>query len=246
MKIFGSINLYTCCMNPKLLPLAVLLLLGCSKKDKDLLSAEKTISAVTFKMADNPGLSADIPGIVSSDSVQFDVPQNTAINSLIPTINFNGKTVTPASRTAQDFTNGINYVVTADDGSSKRYFFRVTRISTDTATLVLGTWKVLKDSVTNTNYANPAGGYLLPGVYIGTPPDYWKFEANGVFSARENNISGSGTYAITPDKKLDIPVWRVQYGLGTIETLTNTVFTVYFSATSANGGQYYRKVYLKR
>ncbi len=223
-----------------------LIVVGCNKQDKELLSSNKSITSVVFKTSDNPGLSADITGVVSSDSIRFEFPPNTAVNSLLPTIDFNGKKIEPANRTAQDFTSGVKYTVTAEDGSTHSYFFRVTRISGDTSTLILGTWKVLKDSVTNNNWINPAGGYLLPGVYIGAPTDYWKFEVNGVFSARENNVSGSGTYSITPNNKLDIPVWSVQYGLGTIETLNSTAFTVYFSATSSNGGQYFRKVYLKR
>jgi hypothetical protein len=233
-------------MIKQLLPFLFLILVGCSKEEKELLSSNKSIASVIFKMSDNPGLSADITGVVSSDSIRFEVPQNTAVNSLIPAIDFSGKKIEPANRTAQDFTSGVKYTVTAEDGSTHSYVFRVTRISSDTSTLVLGTWKVIKDSVTNNNWINPAGAYLLPGVYVGTSLDYWKFETNGVFSGRENNITGTSTYSITPNNKLDIPVWSVQYGLGTIETLTRTAFTVYFSATSSNGGQYFRKVYLKR
>ena len=233
-------------MIKQLIPLALLIFASCSKKDKIVQSSDKSISSVMFRAADNPGLSADIAGIVSPDTIKFEFPPNVALHSLVTTIDFQGQKIEPANRTAQDFTNNIRYKITAEDGSTSSYLFRVTRTSSDTSTLILGTWKVIKDSVTNTNWINPAGGNLIPGVYTGTPLDYWKFEPNGVFSARENNISGTGTYQVTPDKKLDIPVWSVQYGLGIIETLTNTSLTVYFSATSANGGQYYRKEYLKR
>ncbi|MDQ3278844.1 MAG: hypothetical protein M3Q06_10995 [Bacteroidota bacterium] len=233
-------------MIKRCLPLIVLIFVGCSKKDKEPRSTAKQISSVIFKRVDNASLSTDIVGDVSSDSVRIEFPSNIPINSLIPTIDFRGKKIDPADRTAQDFTNGISYVVTAEDGSTKRYSFRVSRTPSDTATLILGTWKLIKDSVTNNNYSNPVGGYLLPGVYTGTSLDFWKFEPNGVFSVRENNITGTGAYALTPNKKLDIPVWTAQYGLGTIETISNAAFTVSFSATSANGGQYFRKVYLKR
>ena len=230
----------------QLLPAFFLAIIGCNKEDHSVKSSEKSISNVTFKKSDNPGLSTDIEGVVTSDSIKFDIPQNTSITSLIPTIEFKGQKIEPANRTAQDFTNGIRYKITAEDGSTSNYFFRVARISSDTSVLILGNWKVIKDSVVNNNWINPAGGVLNDGVYMGTPLDYWKFESNGIFSMRENNIIGSGAYSITPDNKLDIPVWSIQYGRGTIETLTNTNFTVYFHATSVNGGHYFRKVYLKR
>lgn len=233
-------------MIKQLLPLTILLFIGCSKTENELLSSDISISSVTFQRADNPGLMADISGVVSSDTITFEFPSNVAINSLTPTIDFKGKLIEPANRTPQDFTNGKRYTITAEDGSTHSYFFAVRQISTDTATLILGTWKLIKDSVANNNWINPAGGDLVPGVYIGTPEDYWKFELNGVFSARENGVSGTDTYTISSDRKLYIPVWSVQYGPGTIETLTNTAFTVYFSATSNNGGAYFRKVYLKR
>jgi hypothetical protein len=229
-----------------LLPLVILFFVGCSRTENELLSSDKSISSVTFQRADNPGLMADISGSISADTITFEFPSNVAINSLTPTIDFKGKLIEPANRTQQDFTNGKRYTITAEDGSTHNYFFAVRQISTDTTILVLGTWKLIKDSAANNNWINPAGGDLVPGVYIGTPEDYWQFDSNGVFSARENNISGADTYSILPDRKLYIPVWSVQYGSATIETLTNTEFTIYFSATSNNGGAYFRKVYLKR
>lgn len=231
----------------QLLPFLFLILLGCSKKDKELLSSNKSITSVVFKKSDNAGLSTDIPGVISSDSIIFEFPQNIAVNSLIPTIDFSGKEIEPANGTAQDFTTGVKYMIIAEDGSTQNYLFRVTRTESDTSTLVLGTWKIIKDSVTNNNWINPtSNGYLIPGVYIGSPTDYWKFESNGVFSANYYNGSGSATYSITSNNKLDIPIWSIQYGLGTIEKINSTEFNVYFSATSVNGGQYFRKVYLKR
>ena len=233
-------------MVKQLVPFAFLIFAGCSKADNDLLSSDKTISSVSFKMSDNSGLSSDVTGIVSSDNIKFELPQQISINNLIPSIVCTGKKIEPENNTAQDFTNGVTYKVTAEDGSTKNYFIHVTQIASDTATLILGTWKLLKDSVTNNSWISPTGGYLIPGVYFGTSLDYWKFEPNGVFSARENNGTGTDTYTITPDKKLNIAVWTALYGPGTIETIDNSTLTVFFSATSVNGGQYFRKVYLKR
>lgn len=230
----------------KLFPLALLIFISCKKQDPISLSSEKSISSVTFKAIDNPGLANDISATLLSDSIRFDFPQNITVNHLIPTIDFNGKKIDPANKQPQDFTNGVKYTVTAEDGTSKTYFFTIARISSDTSSLILGTWKLIKDSVSNNNYVNPSGDNLIPGVYIGTSVDYWRFDPNGVFSAQENGVSGSTTYRILAGNKLEIPIWSTQYGTGTFETINNSLLTVYFSATSSNGGTYYRKVYLKR
>lgn len=77
---------------------------------------------------------------------------------------------------------------------------------------------MIKDSVVNNSWINPYNhGYLIPGVYIGTPKDYWKFDPDGVFSIDENGIIGSDTYKILPDNKLDIPIWSIQYGLARLK-----------------------------
>lgn len=227
-----------------LLPLTLLLFIGCKEKNQQIQSSVKSIAAVGLKKSDNPVLLTDIAGKVVSDSILFDIPQHIAVKSLVPTIEFTGKSIEPANRTAQDFTNPIVYKITAEDGSTKSFIFNVTRTLSDTASLVLGTWKLVKDSVTNDNWIHPAHVYLVPGVYMGTSLDYYKFE-NGMLSARTNNVSGTNAYSISGNK-LDVPVWTAQYGLGTIENLNDTHFSFYFSATSSNGGRYYRKVYLKR
>jgi hypothetical protein len=235
-------------MFKKILPLLIITFIGCSKADKEFLSSDKTISSVVLKKSDNPGLSTDITASSSSNNITFEIPDNVAINNLVPTIDFSGKTIEPANRTAQDFTNGVNYKITAKDGSTTSYSFRVSSVSSDTATLILGVWKVIKDSVVNNSWINPTNymSYLIPGVYIGNANDFWKFDADGVFSMQENGISGTDTYSIQPDNKLEIPVWSRQYGAATIEKINSTVLTVYFHATSSNGGHYHRKVYLKR
>ncbi|HWJ90669.1 MAG TPA: hypothetical protein VNR87_06135 [Flavisolibacter sp.] len=230
----------------KLLLLTPLIFFGCKKSDPPIRSSEKSIASAIFRTSDNPVLSFDIAGAITADSIKFSFPPYIAVNALVPLIEFSGKTIKPANKTPQDFTNGVSYQVTAEDGSMHNYFFAITRMASDTSTMVLGSWKLIKDSVSNNNWVNPSGGYPLPGVYIGAPGDFWKFEPNGVFSARENNITGSDTYNITANNKLVIPVWSNQYGPATIETLNNASFIVYFSATSANGGQYLRKVYLQR
>lgn len=221
-------------------------ILSCKKQTETQQSSEKTLSSFVFKQTDNATLSTDVAGRVGADSVIVEFPQNTDLSHLVPTINYTGKTIEPANRTAQDFSKAISYKITADNGSTKTYSFRVNRLSADTATMVLGIWRVVKDSVANNNYANPNGGYLLPGVYTGVSQDYFKFDANGAITVLENNISGSSTYRLVSSNKLEVVGWSNQYGLGTIQTLNSADFIFFFSASSANGGSYYRKVTLHR
>lgn len=233
-------------MNYKALLFAYILLAGCTKNN-DLKSSEKVITSVLFEKALNPSIPQDISGNITSDSINFDFPDHVAINNLIPTINFKGQNIVPSNKTAQNFTIAITYTITAEDGSTKNYVFSVNKISSDTATLIQGYWKLIMDSVTNiNNYNTPGGTYPIPGVYHGTDLDYWQFHSNGLFTARENNISGSDTYHVLPDSKLDIPIWTIRYGLANIETITSNRLTVYYADTTVWGGRYYRKVYLKR
>mgnify|MGYP003576541838 CR=1 FL=1 len=231
-------------MLKKLLPLILLYFTACKEKNQQVESSVKSITSVGFKKADNPSLTADINGNVSKDSIQFDIPPHIAVNNLVPTIDFSGRSIEPTNKKAQDFTNSIVYKVTAEDGSTKSFIFSVTRTLSDTPSLVLGSWKLVKDSVTNNNWIHPSNVYLIPGVYTGTALDYYRFE-NGLLYARTNNVSGPNAYTIAGNK-LDVPVWTAQYGHGTIETLNTLNFVFYFADTSANGGRYFRKVYLKR
>ncbi|MDR2741634.1 MAG: DUF5018 domain-containing protein [Treponema sp.] len=60
-------------------------------------------------------------GEISEQTIAITVPYGSDITSLSPTITFTGNAVTPASGTAQNFTNPVTYRVTADDGSTRDY-----------------------------------------------------------------------------------------------------------------------------
>ncbi|HUS03143.1 MAG TPA: hypothetical protein VMY77_15500, partial [Chitinophagaceae bacterium] len=123
-------------MIKQLLPLALLIfIVSCKKSDTPVQSSDKSISSVVFKVSDNPGLSADITGTASQDTIKFILPSNIPVSHLVPTINFIGKSIDPANRTAQDFTSGIRYKITAEDGSISNYLFKVEQTQADTSTL---------------------------------------------------------------------------------------------------------------
>lgn len=95
-------------------------------------SSVKTITIFNFKSTDNAGvLTADITGTISADSIYLQLPYGTSATNLKPAITIKGKSVSPASLEAQNFTNPVEYTVTAEDGSTKKYVVVVTESMTD-------------------------------------------------------------------------------------------------------------------
>lgn len=94
------------------------------------LSSNADMISFTFTQTDNPVLAANLSGSpqtvndVSTVTVYYlegtQQPQDFA--SLKPTIELSaGATISPASGVAQDFTNPVEYTVTAEDGTTKIY-----------------------------------------------------------------------------------------------------------------------------
>lgn len=82
-------------------------------------SSEKITSSFKFS-----GFSPEIIGEINrtEKKITLIVPNGTDVTALVPTIEVSGKaTVSPASGTAQNFTNPVKYSVTAEDGSKQEY-----------------------------------------------------------------------------------------------------------------------------
>jgi outer membrane protein assembly factor BamB len=96
------------------------------------ISGNKNITGFTFRAADNsPNLSADFTATIGTaptgtDTITATVPYGTPLTALVPYITITGKAVSPASLTAEDFTNPVKYTVTAGDGTTKTYLVIVT------------------------------------------------------------------------------------------------------------------------
>src|SRR5580658_10890626 len=117
-------------------PLALLfalnfvLLVGCQRSsmppttgqggsDTSAMATAKSITSFVIKAADNPSvLTADISATITSDTIRLVFEQGTKISGLVPTIAITGKTVSPASKTAENFDSMLVYTVTAQDGST--------------------------------------------------------------------------------------------------------------------------------
>ncbi len=65
-------------------------------------------------------------GTISGDYIYVTVPYGTDVTTLVPLINYTGKSITPPSGAAQDFSLPVNYTVTAEDSSQRTYTVTVT------------------------------------------------------------------------------------------------------------------------
>ncbi|ADV51008.1 PKD domain containing protein [Cellulophaga algicola DSM 14237] len=62
-----------------------------------------------------------VAGVISGTTITVTLPAGTDVSSLTPAINDNGNTVNPNTGVAQDFTNPVEYTVTAADTTTKTY-----------------------------------------------------------------------------------------------------------------------------
>lgn len=102
--------------------LPLLIATGCRKpKQEKKAYTPKYINAFTLYTEDNPSLILDVKGVIAGDSIVVGVPKTTRVESLIPTVDFKGASLSPASKKPEDFTRPVVYTVTADDGTASRY-----------------------------------------------------------------------------------------------------------------------------
>lgn len=85
------------------------------------LSNEKEIASFVLKAALNPGLTEDITGRISGDTITLGVTPGVSLASLVPTIIYKGQELVAASGMPQNFTLPLSYEVRAEDRTSRRY-----------------------------------------------------------------------------------------------------------------------------
>lgn len=191
------------------------------------LSSDKSITSFIFKAADNAGLTTDIAGVVSADSVVVTVPYGTNITSLKPSIQHIGVLITPVSGAAQNFSAPVTYVVKAADGSTKNYL------------------AVVKIHINSTVYAGSADGklYAFDGDN-GTVK--WTYSTNGTINeacpAYYNGIVFIGStdgYLHAVDAVTGVLKWKYSTGsnLGS-STPTLNAGILYFGTRTSGAPQY--------
>lgn len=123
-----------------LFSIVLMLLVGCQRnvptpmsgqgQDTTAASTAKSITSFVVKASDNPNvLTADVIASITSDSIRIIFEQGTNLSSLVPTVSITGKTISPASKTPENFDSALVYTVTAQDGSTLAYHVVVSLIS---------------------------------------------------------------------------------------------------------------------
>ncbi len=113
--------------NFQVLLMLLLLLNGCKKTETkppergDPIGTTNDITSFLLAKADNPFLLSDVNGIIGKDTIIITLLSADLLKHLVPTIITNGKSVDPASKAVQDFSNPVKYTVTAENGNKKIY-----------------------------------------------------------------------------------------------------------------------------
>ncbi|WP_024480882.1 DUF5018 domain-containing protein [Cellulophaga baltica] len=119
-----------------------------------------------------------VAGVISGTTITVTLPAGTDVSSLTPAIIDNGNTVNPNTGVAQDFTNPVEYTVTAADTTTKTY--TVTAIPNIPPTVIA-------------KFSNASSRYYLSAIANdsdGTIESYkWEFVAG--FAPGEYNILDS-------------------------------------------------------
>jgi hypothetical protein len=213
-------------------------LLSCQKPNEPppnppTLSSEKSITTFSFATSDNPGLTTVVVGVIMTDTIRVLFPTGTALTSLKPTIIYNGKSVSPASKESRNFSSTVQYTVTAEDGSTKNYSVLATTSATwiDSANIhIVGRengyiyyWKNgYKSSLGTTTNGNGIANAVVvsdTNVYvvgrIGFTSKLWK---NGVPTNLTDGSAASDAKAITVVGN-DVYIAGFEYGSNNNKTL---------------------------
>ncbi len=97
------------------------MLVSCSKDDD-------TNSSDGFKDSTAEIISFTIDGIegnITDNNIQILLFPGTNLTALTPVINHNGERISPSENTAQNFTNPVTYIVTAENGDTNTYTISV-------------------------------------------------------------------------------------------------------------------------
>ncbi|OQP49027.1 hypothetical protein A4H97_29550 [Niastella yeongjuensis] len=108
------------------------LIAGCKKSDHhDPSSSVYIIKAFTFTRTLNTGLTVDVDGVIGKDTISVLVPPGIQLTRLVPTITYQGASLSPADKTPQDFSTPVRYTVTAQNGMLHTWVVVVRNQSTD-------------------------------------------------------------------------------------------------------------------
>lgn len=108
-------------------------------------------------------------GVIDGSDISVTVPFGTDVTALVPTIEFVGQSLEPASGVAQNFTEPQFYTVTSEDLASSGYLVTVTvadPLPSNIATITSGTFTVsaggtANETITNVPFGTSKNDFLL-------------------------------------------------------------------------------------
>ena len=127
-------------------------------------STSNAITAFSFTSAQNTGLSADISGTISDESIAVTVPYGTTVTALVATFTTTGTSVSIGSAaqtsgvSSNDFTSPVTYTVTAADGSTQDYTVTVTIAVNSAKEITAFGFTSANNSVLSTNVTGAISG----------------------------------------------------------------------------------------
>jgi hypothetical protein len=107
----------------------------------------KALTAFNFN-----GLTPNVTGTINeaSKTIALTVPFGTDVTALVPTITHTGASVSPNTGVAQNFTNPVEYTVTAADSSTQKYTVTVTVAANPAKAITAFNFNGLTPNVTGT------------------------------------------------------------------------------------------------
>ena len=95
------------------------------------LSSSKSITSFGFESADNSGLSTNLTGIISADTLGVDTiyvyaDSVTSLVGLTPSITYTADSISPGAGAPHDFSSPVTYTLTAQDHTKRTYVVIVT------------------------------------------------------------------------------------------------------------------------
>jgi hypothetical protein len=88
--------------------------------------SDKAITSFALKAKDGTNVGTSLSPAIDVIAINYNVPWNTDVKWLVPTIGISGASVSPTSAVAQDFSEPVRYTVTAQNGTTKEYLVTVT------------------------------------------------------------------------------------------------------------------------
>lgn len=101
---------------------SIVILAGCGSDSSVTVPGENvSITSFYFSAEYNEGLGADIVGAINGTTISVSVPDGTDVTVLVPTIEFDGDSISLPSGISFDFSNPVNITVTGATGVKKTY-----------------------------------------------------------------------------------------------------------------------------